>query len=51
VQFAVTAQRVAQSAFSFCKRRRIENDQIILRARFFSRAQELKDVLLNPSRV
>ena len=45
MQFPVTTQRVAQSTLCFRKRRRIEDDQIVLGSRFFSRAQELKDIL------
>ena len=48
VQFAIAAQRVAQSAFGFGEGRRIENDEIVLGFRLFRRAQELKDVLLDP---
>ena len=49
MQFSIATQRVAQPAPGFCKRRRIENNQIILGARFLARAQELKNILLNPS--
>src|SRR2546421_6653724 len=48
MQFAIAAQRVAQSAFGFRERRWIENDQVILVFRFFSRAQELKNILFDP---
>ena len=48
VQFAITAQGVAQSALCFGERRRIENDQIVLRLCFFGRAQKLKNILLDP---
>ena len=51
MQFPITAQRVAQSALRPCKRRWIENNQIVLCPRFFSRTQELKDILLVPSRI
>src|SRR4029434_2459941 len=51
VQFAITAQRVAQSAPGFCKRWWIENDQIIRRPGFAGCAQELKTILLKPLHV
>src|ERR1700686_5754184 len=49
MEFAVTAQRIAQSAFRFRERRWIENDQVVLRFCFFGAAKECKNVLLDPA--
>ena len=48
VQLVITAQRVAQAAFGFRERRRIENDQVILGAVLFRRAQKREHVLFDP---
>ncbi len=48
MQLAITAHRIVQAAFRFRERRRIENDQIVLRFRFFCRAQKAKHILLDP---
>jgi hypothetical protein len=40
VQFAITAQGIAQSTLGLGKRRRIEDDQIVLLLSLFRRSQE-----------
>ena len=47
LQLAVTTERIAQAAFGFCERRRIENNQIILRLRFVRDAEKLENVVLD----
>src|SRR5437870_6468034 len=48
VQLAITPYRVAQSALRLRERWWIENDQVILRVRFFGSAKESENILLDP---
>ena len=48
MQLFVTAHGIVQTAFAFRERRRIENDQVVLRLCFLGRAQKLKNILLDP---
>src|SRR2546427_9722827 len=45
VQLSITTERIAQAAFRFCERRRIENNQIILRLRLVRGAEKLENIL------
>src|SRR5437016_13811061 len=49
VQFAITAQGVAQPAPRFRERWWIEDDEVVFGFRFLSAAQESEHVLLDPA--
>ena len=49
VQFLVAAHGIVQAAFAFGKGRRVEDDELETFCRFFGAAQELENILLDPS--